>query len=552
MSAAKRKRDEVNNSINFVYLIILGLLFAYPLFQQGLWFDYDWNPYQVVVGICVLAFFILRKKQSVVSLEPIDVAGIAFVIIYGLSTLVAADANIASQQALKTVSYLILFGLVVQSLSSINEVQTLLRIFYWTGFTVVFYSMGAAFGTFTYDGALWDGRVYSILEYPNIFACYTLVMLLLGLYLGERVDKVPWQAVYAFGNYFILVGFFAAESRGAFLTMGAALLIYMFGLGRLRLKIIPQLIVFAASGYLFSEKVFNPAVEHAPLYYWGILIIASIPSLLTVLLNKLDTSKKLFENTKIRLAVMAIMIIGINMNVFGNRIFDFSGNANINVSERIVFYQDAVKIIKDYPILGTGGGGWESLYRKYQGYGYLTSQVHNHYLQVWIETGIIGFLAYLGIWISAVFLAVRLLRRGNPENRFLTWTLLCAVLVIGIHSFADFSLSMPAIMILLWGLLGCLRIMPVIDKVPGMLRDKLTFNWNAKPVMITIAGIFIIISALQVTAQRVWSICRRKIFPRPVLISSWLLSLTHLQVFIGLVWVKASCLSAVTIMTRSC
>lgn len=508
MSPAKKKTRFsffVHDEVNFVYLIVLGILLSYPLFRQGLWFEAEWLPYQLALGGCALAYFVCHKPKTKITLEGLDVAAIAFAAIYGLSILVAVDTNIAVQQALKAVTYLLIFALVASSLSSVRKVQILLRIFYWAGFAVVLYSMGVAFGTFTYKGAFIGDRIYSILEYPNIFACYTLSMLLIGLYLGERVDKLIWQAAYAFGNYFIMVGFFAARSRGAFLTMGVALLIYVIGSGRARIKILPQLFIFLASGYLFIEKLFNPAVKHAPLYYWGILIVASIPSLLTILLNKVDTDKKMIANNKIWagiaiVVVVAIVAIGVKINLFGSRIFDFSAYAGTNTSERLIFYQDALKIIKDYPLLGTGGGGWEALYRQYQGYGYLTSQVHNHYLQVWIETGTFGLVAYLGIWVAAIFLAIRLVRKGQAEHRFLNWTLLCTALVIGIHSFGDFTLSMPAIMLMLWGIFGCLRAMRAIDKVPGLLEDKLTINWNVKPPVMILGGVFLVISILQVTA----------------------------------------------------
>lgn len=50
-----------------------------------------------------------------------------------------------------------------------------------------------------------------------------------------------------------------------------------------------------------------------------------------------------------------------------------------SVLERITFYKDAMKVVKDYPIIGTGGGGWSSLYEQYQNNPYISRQVHNFF-----------------------------------------------------------------------------------------------------------------------------------------------------------------------------
>jgi hypothetical protein len=49
-------------------------------------------------------------------------------------------------------------------------------------------------------------------------------------------------------------------------------------------------------------------------------------------------------------------------------------------------------------LLGTGGGGWNASYHKYQSYLYYTDQLHNYLLQVGVETGLPGMIAFLCIW----------------------------------------------------------------------------------------------------------------------------------------------------------
>jgi len=62
-----------------------------------------------------------------------------------------------------------------------------------------------------------------------------------------------------------------------------------------------------------------------------------------------------------------------------------------NFVERLVFYKDGLKIFLKSPIFGYGGGTWVSLYFMYQSYLYFTTQSHNYFLQVLLDTGLFGF-----------------------------------------------------------------------------------------------------------------------------------------------------------------
>ncbi|MCW2279004.1 O-antigen ligase family protein [Heliophilum fasciatum] len=128
-----------------------------------------------------------------------------------------------------------------------------------------------------------------------------------------------------------------------------------------------------------------------------------------------------------------------------------------NIRERFVFYRDAATMAMERPLLGWGGGGWKSAYRAYQSYLYNTTETHNHFAQVWVETGTLGLLAFVfpfvaigvgfvGLWKKRVLL---------PEAAQ-AWTIGVAALGLGIHSFMDFNLSLTSVLLLLWTLLALL------------------------------------------------------------------------------------------------
>ncbi|HED24793.1 MAG TPA: hypothetical protein ENN91_06680, partial [Firmicutes bacterium] len=142
---------------------------------------------------------------------------------------------------------------------------------------------------------------------------------------------------------------------------------------------------------------------------------------------------------------------------FYERLFSYSLDRNMD--RRFELFRDAVKVIKDYPLLGTGGGGWAALYHAYQEQPYNSREIHNHFLQVWVEAGIFGFLAFIGIWISfaAAFVKNCLIKKA-PPRLWQYWTaVFVPVAALGAHSTIDWNFSLMAVGIYLFVFLGAGR-----------------------------------------------------------------------------------------------
>lgn len=119
-----------------------------------------------------------------------------------------------------------------------------------------------------------------------------------------------------------------------------------------------------------------------------------------------------------------------------------------NTSQRIVYYRDGFKILRDFPIFGAGGKAWESLYFKYQSYWYYSTQAHNYFLQTFVETGIIGFgvlLAFLGLFLYACMNNIKKI----PDS-IITRMLGITVITLLLHSIIDFDLSLAAVFLVVW------------------------------------------------------------------------------------------------------
>ena len=72
--------------------------------------------------------------------------------------------------------------------------------------------------------------------------------------------------------------------------------------------------------------------------------------------------------------------------------------------QRDVFREDALKIWRWSPIVGNGVGAYEAAEALVQQFHYETKYVHQHYLQILLEDGVIGFLLWVGALVTMAVL----------------------------------------------------------------------------------------------------------------------------------------------------
>jgi len=118
---------------------------------------------------------------------------------------------------------------------------------------------------------------------------------------------------------------------------------------------------------------------------------------------------------------------------------------------RILVWKDMLGIIKDFPFFGTGLGTFSyvyPLYKKSVEEPIVYVYAHNDYLQLMVETGILGFLSImtaLSLYISSSFKdLMRLKQKMDYFRFFLLLGALTGVVSILIHSLADFNLHIPS------------------------------------------------------------------------------------------------------------
>jgi len=176
---------------------------------------------------------------------------------------------------------------------------------------------------------------------------------------------------------------------------------------------------------------------------------------------------------------MAIVVVGLLVAVIGVLVLGQRGGSHrfstSSLESRTDYWRGAISIIKDHPWVGTGPGTFGSIYPKYKTA--LTEEaqaVHNNYLQMWSDSGILAFVAFAALWTIAVRDSFRLarLRAGDAAA-----VAICGALVgWSVHGLVDFDLYAPGVALPAFILLGTvqgLKELPRTDSVPPRQRT----NW---------------------------------------------------------------------------
>lgn len=454
-----------------VYAGVLGLL-TLPPFFRGLFFPREQMiAHLVTLGLFILWWvrrFLLRRGGFLHG--PLDLAGLALVAAYGLSFFVAVNPRAALGEFLKNLNYFLLLWLVLELAGERRDLGIFLRVLVLAGVATAVLGVGVPAGTFAYKGAFEGGRLSSSFQYPNTFASYLASMILLAAALAAETNRLWEKPLLCAAGGFMLLAFLFTQSRGALLILPLGALVLLAASPRgARLEVLLNL---AAAGVaaLACAGPFGAALSlkngGGPLLWqWAATAAAGAAglSLLSLPVRKLAASAR-GGKTALGVVLAFVVLLGLILVVVGpaellpaNLIARFKtiSLSTTGAAERLWWTADAFRMVLDRPILGAGGGGWDALYHQYQYYLYWSNQVHNHWLQTWVEVGTLGFLAFLALWGAAALAGLRVCLFSKDANlKLLAAGVLAAAFNLGAHSFIDFNLSLSAVSFTLWALLA--------------------------------------------------------------------------------------------------
>lgn len=112
---------------------------------------------------------------------------------------------------------------------------------------------------------------------------------------------------------------------------------------------------------------------------------------------------------------------------------------NYAITERIAHWQAAEWMTRDHPWTGVGFDNYEVAYPQYALMEWQNplGHAHNYYLNLLAETGILGLLAYVGMWLGIVAITVHKWQTATGLDRAWCIGLLGIWAYIAIHSLVD-------------------------------------------------------------------------------------------------------------------
>ncbi|MBU0952267.1 MAG: O-antigen ligase family protein, partial [Elusimicrobia bacterium] len=338
------------------------------------------------------------EKKLKFSLNTASIAILAFLFAELLSIFNAKFPELA----VNTFSlHLCFFFVYIFSLSlDSKHTETILNTILITGLIAGGYGVFQHFG---YDFVNWissyTGRPSSSFGNPNFFAGYIIILIPIALtffFKSMGFKKYLWLILFVIFTIDLIFN----KTRGAWIASAVSL-------------------VYLLSVLFIKNKKL-------------ILTASIIVVLLSALLG-------LYEFTKYR---------GINLY-----------SQSPSVAERLFKWQAAIEMIKEHPFIGTGAGNLKVNFALYQAKvkektnfrlrGTSESNVHNEFLQIFAETGILGLLSFLLIFIFYFF---TLLKKENNDT--LSLSVSAGVLAFLVFCLTNFPLRIMPTAITLFALMG--------------------------------------------------------------------------------------------------
>jgi O-antigen ligase len=213
------------------------------------------------------------------------------------------------------------------------------------------------------------------------------------------------------------------------------------------------IIISVAAGLLIQARKTHELKRHLfwlsvivlPLSLFVLFLTKSIGGWLTLLLILffIAAKTKIIDRKSIILIIITVIAGTLFLIFIRSTTPDKQDKIQFSVTQRLSYWKQTLQIIKQNPLTGRGPGIFHITSTKY---------AHNSYLQLWAESGIITFIA----WLSLCFMFIKqnLKRISRNKQNFDIIAIFSGGMAFLLHNLIDFSFFFPQVSFLWWILLG--------------------------------------------------------------------------------------------------
>lgn len=496
----------------FSFWLIAILLFLAPFFK-GLFFPGEQRGALLLAAIIfwltALGGFLKKDKKFFVS--SLEYLALALPLAYVLTTFTAANYALSIDELLENLLYFAVFWSVIRLIDSVEEIENIFAVIFSSAVLVSLAGLLTASGWLDIkDGFLTSdgGTIASTFQYKNSLASFLIAAVFIGNYLGNKVTTKFVRYAIGLANFILLLVLFSTQSHGGYIIYAIfSVVLWFLSPVNKRFRTITNIVILSLLAFVASKMFLQNIAAQAIGQAWLWVALGSAISLLVVvLLDKLKNNGKepviSFKHLLVAMTVGLIIMLAL-MSTMGIFQMLYEKLHMFGAMERITMYQDSMKMIQEKPILGWGGGGWSEAYQIYQGYGYNVRQTHSYFIQLAIETGLIGLGIVISFWLVFLNKAYKVYKASinNTEISFVVATLLCAVLAIISHAIFDFDLSLAALTITMYTLLGCIVAINITVNVASNNKEKNSHGWGLNFSLVTLVTTIVLVGTLLVTTS---------------------------------------------------
>lgn len=486
-----------------------------PLFR-GLFFDLEASAFLAVLALLSFIYFIrkLTNKEDIFYNKWLLILGTLLVAAYCLAFITAVNPRKNLSILIQVTEYLV-FSIVLYDYYHDKKEKLSLALMgpvVISAFINAIIGLEAITGAFRFlNDTLNNARVGGTLQYANTSAIYYMIAVIFSLTLMYLLDKPVYRVFLSGINTIILLAMLLTRSRGGYIVGFSAVLLYLIIKAKgFRLKSTGSFFCSAGPAFLIMQRVSALTATQNAITLTKLLLISFLATIFLaviyegVLLIILRAKIKLNLPKAFSLAVQISVVVLIIVSVFllRNKIIALIPDNIINRfvkynmldNIRITFDIDALELISKNWLSGVGAGGWEVLYYSVQDSDYISRAVHNHFLEVFVDAGILGFLSFTSIVILSIYYMVKeVVKAEHLQKRIYLSGLFSGFAALVIHSTFDFDLSYVSIGLMFW-------VMIVLGTPESKHKIKLKSSLAA-PLFIIISAALILVNGITAMAE---------------------------------------------------